>query len=308
MSCNLIRRVTFALAMLAGAASLIADELISKEIETAVMDAGEAKRIAGSWVSKVVATGERSITLTGDRDKVHQGIGAVRLADQRAAENLGAKHGQAEHVTRVFKVKHTDAEALEMLIRQTGPALVKADSTLQVVVLSGRREQVEALQAVLAELDVPRRSHLPRDVVFDVYLIGAYRDAIESPPMPAVPQSAVVEMRHTFPFASYKLLEAFIIRAAPGGNGAQVKGYLDSEQLVQYRFEIEMESDQATSDSISLSNVQLTFAVLHEGMGIRESEIWTNLTTRESKTVVVGKAGVRGVADGVFLVLRARFD
>ena len=25
--------------------------------------------------------------------------------------------------------------------------------------------------------------------------------------MPAVPQSAVVEMRHTFPFASYKLLE-----------------------------------------------------------------------------------------------------
>ena len=126
--------------------------------------------------------------------------------------------------------------------------------------------------------------------------------------MPAVPKSAVDGMRQTFPFASYKLLEAFIIRAAPGGKGAQVKGYLDSEQLVQYRFEIGMESGQATSDSIVLSNVQLTFGVFHEGIGFRESEIWTNLTTRESKTVVVGKAGIAGVADGVFLVLRARFD
>ena len=87
-------------------------------------------------------------------------------------------------------MKHTDAVvALEMLIRQTGinPALVKADSTLQVVVLSGRREQVEALQAVLAELDVPRRSHSRCCqgtwclTSISSMSIGAYRDAIESP-------------------------------------------------------------------------------------------------------------------------------
>ena len=39
-----------------------------------------------------------------------------------------------------------------------------------------------------------------------------------------------------------------------------------------------------------------------------ESEISTELTIREGKTVVVGKAGVRGVADAVFLIPRAHFD
>ena len=164
MSCHWLPGVTLALALLSAATTVLADDLSSEEIETTVIDSEEAKRIAAGWVGKVVATSERSITLTGDRDKVHQAIGAVRLADQRAAEDRGGKREQTQHVTRVFKVNHSDAERLEMLIRQTGPALVKADSTLQVVVLSGRREQVDTLQAVLTELDVPREAPERTDV------------------------------------------------------------------------------------------------------------------------------------------------
>ena len=246
MSCHWLPGVTLALAMLAGATSLLADDLSSEEIETTIIDSEEAKRIAAGWVGKVVVTGDRSITLTGDRDKVHQAVGAVRLADQRAAEDRGTKREQAQHVTRVFKVKHTDAEALEMLIRQTGLGLVKADSTLQVVVLSGRREQIEALQVVLGELDVPREAPQRTDVILDAYLIGGYLDAQVFPEMPAVPQSAVDGIRETFPFASYKLLEAFTVRATPGGDEATVRGYLGSESLVDYRFQVEVRSDRAT--------------------------------------------------------------
>lgn len=308
MSCHWLPGVTLALAMLAGATSLLADDLSSEEIETTAIDSEEAKRIAAGWVAKVVATGERAIALTGDRDKVNQAIGAVRLADQRAAEDRDTKREQAQHVTRVFKAEQTDAERLEMLIRQTGLGLVKADSALQVVVLSGRREQVEALQAVLSELDVPREVPERKDVVLDAYLIGGYLDAHVFPAMPAVPQSAVHGIRETFPFASYKLLEAFTVRATSGGDEATVRGYLSSEPLVEYRFHIKVRSDQANPAEIRLDDVLLTFRVFEKEAGMYESEISTHLTTREGKTVVVGKAGVRGVADGVFLVLKARFD
>lgn len=306
MSCHWLPGV--ALAMLAGATSLLADDLSSEEIETTVIDSEEAKRIAAGWVGKVVATGDRSITLTGDRDKVHQAIGAVTLADQLAAKNRGATREQEQHVTRVFKVKHADAEDLEMLTRQTGHGLVKADSTLQVVVLSGRREQVEALQAVLSELDVPRDVPERKDVILDAFLIGGYLDAHGFLAMPAVPQDAVHGIRETFPFASYKLLEAFTVRATSGGDLATVTGYLSTDPLAEYRFQIGVRSDQANPGEIELDDVRLIFRVHRKEGPAHESEISTHLTTRESKTVVVGKAGVRGVANGVFLVLRARFD
>ena len=142
-------------------------------------DSEEAKRIAASWVGEVVATGERSITLTGDRDKVHQAIGAVRLADQLAADRpwCQTRAGATRHA-RVQGEAHRRGEALEMLTRQTGLGTGQGGApTLQVVVLSGRREQVEALQVVLAELDVPREARERTDVILDGYLIGGYLDA-----------------------------------------------------------------------------------------------------------------------------------
>ena len=215
----------------------------------------------------------------------------------------------AQDITRVFRVEHADTAALGALIQHTGP-LIRVDSTLRVVVLRGPRDEVEAAEAVLTKLDVPRTVPAPRDVVFDVFLIGAYLEANELPAMPATPQAAVDGIRETFPFASYRLLEAFVIRASPDGNEARVRGYLDSEQLkmIEYRFEVRVKGGQATPDSIGLSEVLLTFMELHDDTGIQQSEIQTSLTTRDSRTVVVGKAGVRGVADGVFLVLKARFD
>lgn len=233
-------------------------------------------------------------------------------AQQPATASRKPQAERAQQITRVFRVEHGDAAALGQLIGFTGPA-VRVDSTLRVVVLSGRRDQVEAAEAVLAKLDVPREVPLPRDVVFDVYLIGAYLEAMEFPAMPVTPQAAVDGIRQTFPFASYRLLEAFVIRASPGGNDAQVKGYLDSDHVqsiehLAYQFEVRVKSGQSTPDSIGLSDVLLTLQAVLEGGGVQESEIQTSLTTREGKTVVVGKAGVRGVADGIFLVLKARFD
>ena len=83
---------------------------------------------------------------------------------------------------------------------------------------------------------------------------------------------------------------------------------MDSDQLLEYRFQVGVESGQETPDSISLSDVLLTFRAFDEVTRIQESEIRSNLRTHASNTIVAKKAGILGVADGVFLVLRARFD
>lgn len=290
--------------MLAGPTSLLADEQSIDEIETMFIEAQEAKRIAEGWVEEVAVTGDRSIRLTGDRDQVQQAIGAVMLADQRFA---GDDYELAQSITRVYGVKHADPYTLQELVKSTAPE-VQADRTLRVMVLRGSPDQIEAAETVLAKLDVAPESVSLSDVVLDVYLIGAYSDPQEVPSMPAVPQGAVDGMRETFPFASYTLLEAFTIRASPGGNEASVRGYLDSDQLTEYRFQTEVLSSVEKSGSISLSDVQLVLRTYSKETGTQESEIQTDLRTQELKTVVVGKAGMRGVADGVFLVLRARFD
>ncbi len=212
-----------------------------------------------------------------------------------------------EEVTRVYRVEHADAQVLAKLISRTGP-LIAADSALQSVVLTGSRETVDTTLAVLAELDLPTEAHAAKDVVFDVYLVGAYLNPQEFPAMPAVPQHAVDGMRETFPFVSYRLLEAFNIRTTPSEHEAAVTGYLGTEPLIEYRFRIAVDSEEATSGSIGLGRIQLAILVFHEDNGIQESEISTRLTIRESKTIVVGKAGVTGVADGVFLVLRPRLE
>ena len=304
MSCSWIARACLVVTMFVGPASLLADVQSVDEIETSFIEAQEAKRIAEGWVEDVAVTGDRSIRITGERDKVQQAIGAVMLADQRFGGN---DQELARPITKVYVAKHADPYALQGLIKSTAPE-VQADRTLRVVVLRGNSDQIEAAEAVLSKLDVAPESMSPSDVVLDVYLIGAYSDAREVPPMPAVPQGAVDGMRETFPFASYTLLEAFTIRASPGGNEASVRGYLDSDQLTEYRFQTEVESSQEESGSISLSDVQLVLRTYSKETGTQESEIQTDLKTQELKTVVVGKAGMRGVADGVFLVLRARFD
>ena len=304
MSCSWLASACLVAAMLAAPASLLADEHTVEEIETLFLEAEEAKQIAEGWVEHVVVAGDRSIRITGERDQVQQAIGAVMLADQRLSDN---DNEVPRSITRVYGVKHVDPYALQGLIKSTAPE-VQADRALRVVVLRGNSDQIEAAEAVLSKLDVAPESMSPSDVVLDVYLIGAYSDAREAPAMPAIPQGAVDGMRETFPFASYSLLEAFTIRASSGGSDASVRGYLDSDQLTEYRFEAKVESAEEESGSISLSDVQLVLRTIAKETGIQESEIQTDLTTQESKTVVVGKAGMRGVADGVFLVLRARID
>ena len=299
-------RPYFALVLLLAGPALPTCGQISKDVKTTVLSAQEVQNRFLEWVDEITVLGERTVRLTGDRDQVLKAMGAVALADEGAqAQQDDADRGRS-NVTRLLKVRHASPEALERLLRFFGP-VVYWDPTLQVLAMSGRQSDVNAAADALAELDAPEVMTAERDVVFDVHLVGGHFDEQDVRSLPPAVRGAVDTIRETFPFETYGLLESLTLRTTAGGDKASVTGHIQTEGLpTRYRFEVEIGDGHLIPERIRLRRLHLEFRSSHENTGFDESAISTKLTTSDGKTVVVGKAGIRGVADAVFLILTTR--
>jgi len=214
-----------------------------------------------------------------------------------------------DHVAQVYRPKNGQPDALANLVNTLGP-LVKADPALGVVIVAGRPNEVAMVVETLAELDVPLPAPAPpapTDVIIDLHFVGAFHGEPDSAPALGPVQKAIDEIRDTFPFSSYQLLETLTVRTMPDGGLARVRGYIQSQDPVAYHIAIGVADEAPTPEAIKLNLIKLELR--YEGdSGTEVAEIDTKLTAAHGKALVVGKAGVRGIADGIFLLLTARLD
>jgi len=214
-----------------------------------------------------------------------------------------------DHVAQVYRPKNGQPDALANLVNTLGP-LVKADPALGVVIVAGRPNEVTMVVETLAELDVPLPAPAPpapTDVIIDLHFLGGFHSEPDSAPALGPVQKAIDEIRDTFPFSSYQLLETLTVRTMPDGGLARVRGYIQSQDPVAYHIAIGVADEAPTPEAIKLNLIKLELR--YEGdSGTEVAEIDTKLTAAQGKTLVVGKAGVRGIADGIFLLLTARLD
>ena len=211
-----------------------------------------------------------------------------------------------DHVTQVYRPKNGQPDALANLVNTVGP-LVKADPALGVLIVAGRPNEVAMVVETLAELDVPLPAPAPTDVIIDLHFVGAFHGEPDSAPALGPAQKAIDEIRDTFPFSSYQLLETLTVRTMPDGGLARVRGYIQSQDPVAYHIAIGVADEAPTPEAIKLNLIKLELR--YEGdSGTEVAEIDTKLTAAHGKALVVGKAGVRGIADGIFLLLTARLD
>lgn len=217
-----------------------------------------------------------------------------------------------EQLTRIYRPKHAQADVLARLVSQSG-VLVKADPALGVVMVQGRTAQVSMVIETLAEVDTPQpdpapADPAPADVVLDLHIVGAFRSEADSSIAPEPVQKAIDEIRDTFPFSSYQLLESLTVRTAPDGRMASVKGHIQSQDRVDYSIMLVLADERPTPEAIKLNLVNLELRRTDPALGVETAQIETQITAAHGKTLVVGKAGVRGIADGIFLLLTARLD
>ena len=225
---------------------------------------------------------------------------------------------ESDPVTKMIKLEHVDPQRVNKLFGNL--VSVRPDSELGLLVVHGEPSTVEFVEKAVKQLDVPSARparYENRNVEITAWLVGAKRAADSGSEIPPLLRPVVTQLRERFPYQGYRLLETTSLRLRPRPREtSNVSGLIpdlavEGAEPTSYGFSVRLNTIQATSSghTISVNEVMLVAQIpVRTSTGSLTSSqirIQTQMDLPAGKTVVVGKAGVRGVVDGIFLVLHA---
>ena len=253
-------------------------------------------------------------------------------ADAQIRADKPAKQGlQAERtVRRLIRVKHVDINQFVPLF--AGIERMTYSRDLNLIMFVGPESAAAELEAAVKELDVPPspgQAHRPtaENVQIIFHLLGV-TDEVPSQRIPDPLKDVVRELKATFPYKNYRLLETAVVRSrvSQPGRPAIAKAYgvfPGSFPLGagpdSYKLKVQVKGVSGAQGSRIIELEQLSFeATLFVEIAPASEKrrypiyqdkrlsIQTNVNVPEGKTVVVGKAGAAGANRGTFLVLTAK--
>jgi hypothetical protein len=187
---------------------------------------------------------------------------------------------------------------------------VSAAPGSHLVLLTGSKENVAAAEEALKRIDAPRKSI---ELTFQVL------DATTQPGEEKVPadlEAVVKQLRSSFVYKSFRLVDTLQLRTQEGANG-KVNGVVPREKggpLLRV-LQVEFRSTSVTQDTNS-STVHLERLAVHsdipngsDGKGLTyyaKTGIETSIDIPDGKKVVVGKANMDGEAGAYFLIVTAK--
>jgi hypothetical protein len=251
-------------------------------------------------------------------------LGAILVTAQaglRAQEAAPAKAAPTpERVAKVLRVRPGDANHIAALVASFGVGVQTSDR-LGLITLAGNPDDVRRAEQAVLEIQA-LSSRAPVDAASDVdltvHFIGI---ADQDEPLSTGPvREVVAELKKTFPFAGYKLLETIALRARVGEN-AEITGFLPEDlgeetPPKQYTFgaKIDQVGQRGSVNLVRFQWVRTSIRMpiprvakpgesdfTFEDIGMN-----TALEIADGKTVVVGKAGSTGTSRGFLLVLTAK--
>ncbi len=231
-------------------------------------------------------------------------------------------------ITQSFKVQHVELDRLRDLFWNL-PGSTRVDDELGLLIAHAPEQTMQFIQETIAKLDVPSLE-APQKPTVEItgYLLGAGRQPAEAEDvamMPLALQPVVKELQEKFPYGSYRVLDSTIIRVRAHESG-QTQGLIPnflpeplSAHTARYDLIVALGGITPSGDrrGIELRQVQLQgrIPIVVSPAGTPPQQVTTNhadfrintaMDIREGETVVVGKAGVQGAVDGIFLVLKAK--
>ncbi len=222
---------------------------------------------------------------------------------------------EGDWVTKMLKLEHINPNSVYELLRNL-PVSLRTDSELGLLVVHGPPSMVEFVEKTVKQLDVPSRSE-NRNVEITAYLVGASRAGDSGSEVAPLLRPVVGQLRKRFPYQGYRLLETTSLRLRPQPQEPSLISGLIPDLAVEgadpasYEFNVRLNAIQPTPSghTISFNEIALRarIPVRTSAGSLTDSriQIQTQMDLPAGKTVVVGKAGVQGVVDGIFLVLHA---
>jgi hypothetical protein len=219
-------------------------------------------------------------------------------------------------IQRLVTLKYADPQSVRNLLSIFNLGLT-VDSRMRVIAMEGPKERVDAAEEAIKKLDVP--SAAAKNIELTAYFVMGTdeptRYAIngvapaEGRAGAAIPQDlqgVVAQLKNTFPYKAYGLLDILSLQTRAGG-GAETSGNYGSRFTV---FKIRAANLDADGAMVRLEG-------FHAGlknpvkMGDKTDFVDTGITTdvvdvKEGQKVVVGRGNLDGPGTALFLVLMAR--
>lgn len=226
---------------------------------------------------------------------------------------------ESDPVTKILKLEHVDPDSVPKLLGHL-PVRLRSDSELGILLVHGPLSTVEFVEKAVKQLDASSARSARsenRNVEITAWLVGASRAGDSGSEVPPLLRPVIGQLRERFPYQGYRLLETTSLRLRPRPRETSNISGLISDLAVEgadpasYGFSVRLNTIQATSSghTISVNEVMLVVQIpVRKSTGSLTSsriQIQTQMDLPAGKTVVVGKAGVQGVIDGIFLVLQA---
>lgn len=222
---------------------------------------------------------------------------------------------KATMVQRLFILKYADPNQLVGLL-QVFNANIRQNSELHAIAVEASPEAIAAIEDAIHKLDVP--SAAPKDVEMTAFLVAASDGA--TAPGSSTPKDldpVITQLRNTFPFKSYGLLDVITFRTRTG-QGVRTNSSGASIAVGNRQIPV---TTSLNINSIALEGDGSTLRVDHLNAGFRVPQaigapgdnqysitdlgLQTDLDIKEGQKVVVGRLGLSH-DQALFLVMMGK--
>ena len=221
-----------------------------------------------------------------------------------------------QSVTQVFQLKYADPRALSRVLSLYGR--IESDIALGALTITTRDNTVmSGVAQIIKQFDVPPPPVQNIDVT--IYLMSA----LGTPSSGAVPpelEAVVKQLKNTFSYKGYQLIDTDVIRVR-AGQGGEVSGVVNgapsigpNKTISQVKFRSASVSTDEKGRSIRIDALKVGFkfpVASGEKSGEKQYQyidtgINTDVDVREGQKVVVGKSNMDGSDRASIVVLTAK--
>jgi hypothetical protein len=222
-----------------------------------------------------------------------------------AAPLVAAQEVNREQVNKVIVLKNVDPNGIVGLFQSWGVVMVPLRGTKTLSIL-GPADKVSAVEIALKQLDVA-----PKNLDLTVYfVVGGDQPNLEGGAVPQDLRDVIAQLKGTFPFKEYKMLDVLTLRTRTG-SAAETSGILNSgnpPRMSQFRILGATVSEDGTTIRIDRMHAGLRTPVVYPGKGVEyiDSQINQDVDVKEGQKVVVGRSSLQGPQQALFLILTAQ--
>jgi Bacterial type II/III secretion system short domain len=231
---------------------------------------------------------------------------AVMAAVSLAAQEKKPEEQQPRPVTKLFILKYADPRAVEQLLRVFGG--VQPNTDMHAIAVTASPQNMAAIEEAIARLDTPAAA--PKNIDLTCYLVVGSES--EGGTIPKDLESVVTQLRNTFPFKNYRVLDVLNLRARTGQRvnttssaAVQVGG---TTQPIISNLRINSVTIAPDGAAIRIDGMQagtrVPFSTGGNNFNYQDLTMNTDLDVKEGQKVVVGRMGIGNEA--IFLVLTAK--